>query len=250
MLRLFKIKSSLLAIALSGTLFSSNSLADIVISGTRIIYNEAKKDVSVNLDNRGSRALLVQNWIDTGNDEADPGGIKAPFIAMPPVARIEPKNGQSVKIMYNGTTSLPKDRESVFWFNVLEVPPKAKQNEQDNQSLLQLAFRTRIKIFYRPASLQGTPVETPKKLKWRFATKGERSGLALHAENPTPYYVSFSTVTLEVSGKRYEVNEKMVPPFGQEYMDVKGAANVGPSGKVNYQAINDYGGLIDGTVQL
>ncbi|WP_404855631.1 fimbria/pilus periplasmic chaperone [Escherichia coli] len=26
--------------------------------------------------------------------------------------------------MYTASTSLPKDRESVFWFNVLEVPPK------------------------------------------------------------------------------------------------------------------------------
>lgn len=59
---------------------------------------------------------------------------------------MEPKRGQTVKVMYTGATALPKDRESVYWFNVLEVPPKPKDAQAD-KNLLQLAFRTRIKLF-------------------------------------------------------------------------------------------------------
>ncbi len=62
-----------------------------------------------------------------------------PFTATPPVSRVEPKRGQTVKVMYTGATALPKDRESVYWFNVLEVPPKPKDAEAD-KNLLQLAF--------------------------------------------------------------------------------------------------------------
>lgn len=34
--------------------------ADIVISGTRIIYPQSAKDVIISLENRGQRPLLVQ----------------------------------------------------------------------------------------------------------------------------------------------------------------------------------------------
>lgn len=68
--------------------------------------------------------------------------------------------------MYTASSVLPKDRESVFWFNVLEVPPKPDAATVANQSLLQLAFRTRIKLFYRPEALKGNPSEAPLALKW------------------------------------------------------------------------------------
>lgn len=44
------LKFTLSAIALTGALFSSASQADIIISGTRIIYDANKKDVSVRLE--------------------------------------------------------------------------------------------------------------------------------------------------------------------------------------------------------
>ncbi|ECO0045214.1 fimbria/pilus periplasmic chaperone, partial [Salmonella enterica subsp. enterica serovar Infantis] len=91
------VKKSLTAIVLASAVFSTFSYADIIISGTRIVYDENKKDVSIRLENKGTRPLLVQNWIDLGNDNDDPGRIKAPFVSTPPVSRVEPKRGQSVK---------------------------------------------------------------------------------------------------------------------------------------------------------
>ncbi|PJI52023.1 molecular chaperone EcpD, partial [Methylobacterium radiotolerans] len=52
---------------------------------------------------------------------------------------------------------MPQDKESVFWLNVLEIPPKDKAN----QNLLQMAFRSRIKLFYRPAGLKGKAEDAP-----------------------------------------------------------------------------------------
>ncbi len=45
--------------------FSSSSIADIVISGTRVIYKSDQKSVNVRLENKGNNPLLVQSWLDT-----------------------------------------------------------------------------------------------------------------------------------------------------------------------------------------
>lgn len=39
--------------------FSSSSIADIVISGTRVIYKSDQKSVNVRLENKGNNPLLV-----------------------------------------------------------------------------------------------------------------------------------------------------------------------------------------------
>ncbi|CET07468.1 chaperone protein EcpD [Salmonella enterica subsp. enterica serovar Typhi] len=41
------VKKSLTAIVLASAVFSTFSYADIIISGTRIVYDENKKDVSI-----------------------------------------------------------------------------------------------------------------------------------------------------------------------------------------------------------
>ena len=51
--------------------FSSSSIADIVISGTRVIYKSDQKSVNVRLENKGNNPLLVQSWLDTGDDGND-----------------------------------------------------------------------------------------------------------------------------------------------------------------------------------
>lgn len=244
---MLNVKKSLIAAVLTSVLFSTSSYADIIISGTRIIYDEDKKDVSIRLENKGTRPLLVQNWIDMGNDNDDPGSIKAPFVSTPPVSRVEPKRGQSVKIMYTRASTLPKDRESVFWFNVLEVPPKADTSKEENKSLLQLAFRTRIKLFYRPSGLKGVPAEAAKQLKWKMAN--EQGHTVIRADNPTPYFVSFNDAVFTAGGKRYDVEAPMVSPFSQSSFTVKGLSGAG-AGKLEYHAINDFGGLIEGSVSL
>ncbi len=125
------VKKTVSALFVSTLLSSAPAFADIIISGTRIIYNADKKDVNVRLENKGNRPLLIQNWLDTGDDNANIQPDQSAVYRDPPVSRVEPKRGQTVKVMYTGATALPKDRESVYWFNVLEVPPKPKDPEAD-----------------------------------------------------------------------------------------------------------------------
>ena len=154
--------------------------------------------------------------------------------------------GQTIKLMYTGSTVLPSDKESVFWFNVLEVPPKPDASKVENQSLLQLAFRTRIKLFYRPAGLNGNPSEAPLALKWKWAEG--KSGLSVY--NPTPYYVSFNSAELIAGGKSNPLNVKMVAPKSEEIFTISGSGGKATSGKVHFSAINDFGGAIEGDVNL
>ncbi|MFX2553640.1 fimbrial chaperone [Enterobacter roggenkampii] len=229
------LKATLLATAF---LCASNAKADIVISGTRIVYTQSSKDVVVNLDNHGTKPLLVQTWLDDGRDGVNPQELKLPFIITPPVSRIDPKKGQSVRITYTGTP-LPQDRESLFWFNVLEIPPKSKNVDKANLNQLQLAFRTRIKFFFRPDGLKGTPGDAAKGLTW--TQKKDGNAIKLVAHNSSPYNISVSTVTFKTGPKTYEVIHQAVAPFSDAVMTIKGLASV-ENGSVEYDAINDYGG--------
>ncbi|EDV4561436.1 fimbrial chaperone [Salmonella enterica subsp. enterica] len=217
---------------------SFQASADIVISGTRIVYPQSSKDVIVNLDNRGNKPLLVQTWLDDGRDGTNPQELKLPFVITPPVSRIDPQKGQSVRITYMGS-ALPQDRESLFWFNVLEIPPKAKAKEGESLNQLQLAFRTRIKLFFRPDGLKGTPGNAAKQVKW--SQKKEGNTLSLVAQNDAPYNVFISSATFTASGKTYQVESKSIQPFSNISMPVKGLTNT-TSGTVLYYTINDNGG--------
>jgi len=109
-----------------------------------------EREVSVKLSNEGEAPGLVQAWVDNGDIDSSPESAKAPFVLTPPVFRVDPKKGQTMRLLYT-REPLPDDRESVFWLNLLEVPPKPQDAEDSN--FLQMAFRTRIKIFYRPVAL-------------------------------------------------------------------------------------------------
>ncbi|SUX67926.1 fimbrial chaperone protein [Citrobacter koseri] len=52
--------------------FSFSSLANIIISNTRVIYPEEQKETTVQLINRGNSPALIQAWIDEGNPDSTP----------------------------------------------------------------------------------------------------------------------------------------------------------------------------------
>ncbi|WP_114194432.1 fimbria/pilus periplasmic chaperone [Edaphovirga cremea] len=207
-------------------LFSTSSLASVVISGTRVIYPSDAREVSVKLSNVGSTPVLIQSWIDTGDSTAKPSAIRVPFVLTPPINRVEPSKGQTLRISYAGG-ALPMDKESVFWLNVLEVP--AKNAAKADENTLQMAFRSRIKLFYRPAGLTGNANDAAKAVTW------SAKGNTLQATNPTPYYVSFANVM--VNSKK--VDGLMVAPRGNQIFALP--ANAG--NKVSGEFVNDYGAV-------
>nr|WP_318382943.1 fimbrial chaperone [uncultured Enterobacter sp.] len=239
---------TLRALAVTGSLlFSTYSQADIVISSTRVIFNQSDKDVMVKLENRGSRPLLVQTWLDKGTDDTDPSKLQVPFTITPPVFRIESTRGQTLRVMYTGG-ALPTNKESVFWLNVLEVPPKPSVDKTSSQNLLQLAFKTRIKLFYRPEGLPGNSNQAALDLKWSVVN--DQGQQAIKVVNDSAFHVSFASVKLVLNGKVYNVSERMVAPKSQDIQLISGLNSAIAGATLEYEAINDYGGKIKKTVKL
>ena len=134
--------------------FGSLANASVVITGTRVIYPADQREVNIQLSNTGDVPALVQAWVEPYTDPSAPEhDVKEqdiPFVLSPPVFRINPKEGQTIRLMYVGS-DLPQDRESVFYFNVLDIPPAPSAGKADN--FLQLAINSKLKLFFRPTAV-------------------------------------------------------------------------------------------------
>ncbi|WP_025123639.1 MULTISPECIES: molecular chaperone [unclassified Serratia (in: enterobacteria)] len=208
-------------------ILTAPAVAGIVITGTRVIYPAMEREIMVKIDNRGNKPVLAQSWVDDGNPDASPETANAPFTITPPINRINAGKGQTLRLMYTGEP-LPTDKESVFWLNVLEVPPLSK----DKQNQLQMAFRSRIKIFFRPAGLAGNANKAGQSVTWKKVNGG------VEGTNPTPYYVSLANIAEDKEGKRTVSKGGMIAPGGKTVFAMKKSlSTIYPS------YINDFGGI-------
>lgn len=188
-----------------------SATAAVTLQGTRIVHDAAaKRDVTVRANNAGELPALTQVWIDDGDGRARPEDVRTPFRLTPADPRLlQPHQGQAYRITYAPRPSdraLPADRESVFYFNLLDIPPKPETS--DTANLLQFAIRTRIKLFHRPAGLPGKAADAAATLKW---TASADPSPQLTIDNPSAYHVTLASVTL-ADGR--ELAADMVPPFG------------------------------------
>lgn len=209
--------------------FSLHVQAGVIINGTRVIYPGDDSEITVQVTNNGKRPVLVQSWLDTGDSQATPDTITTPFVLTPPINRLDAGKAQSLRVAAISTTSLPKDRESLFWLNVLEIPGRPGTDFKA-ENYLQLAVRSRIKFFWRPASLREGVTSAPKSLGWSASAQG------LKVTNPTPYYISLATVT--IGGKTTEVD--MVDPFSSRiFPDIRSERG----NTIKAEWIDDYGAI-------
>jgi chaperone protein EcpD len=226
---------------------AGSAQAGVVISGTRVIYQASEREITVKLGNEGDTPALVQVWLDTGNPNALPDESKVPFTLSPPLFRLDPKKGQSLRLIYT-QEPLPQDKESLFWLNVLEVPPRADTATTSNDpNSLQLAFRSRIKLFFRPAGLPGNADDAAAQVRWKFVRK-DNGGYALEATNPSPYHVTFSKIAA-VDGATTWTSYKggMVDPGASVDFDLGSMTPLAAvPAQVDYTFINDYGAGVNG----
>ncbi|MBL5903994.1 molecular chaperone [Serratia fonticola] len=236
----------ILALVLSH--YVSYASASVIIHGTRVVFPSDKQEVSLRIENDNSLPVLVQAWVDDGHSAMSAKMPKTPFAITPPMFRMEPNQGQSLRIIYNGSISV-KDRESVFWVNVFEIPPTDANNKENS---LQLAFRSRIKLFYRPAELATPKTDELAKKMQCTGNKETPQMLTLSCKNTSPYYLSFSQVDVMVNNKPVSVSLQrfgMIAPFGSLSTKVKVPESTLPM-KLNYLLINDQGGAKEYTEAL
>lgn len=88
---------------------------------TRIVFNANDKATSLRVDNRSDKLpYLAYSWLENEKGEKSDDLL----VALPPIQRLEPKATTQVRIVKQAsTTKLPGDRETLFFYNMREIPP-------------------------------------------------------------------------------------------------------------------------------
>lgn len=214
--------------------------AEIIIHGTRVIYPSNAREITLQVSNNGNKPALVQAWIDEGDAKSTPDQSQAPFMITPPISRVDGNKGQTLRISaLPKSGGLSKTQETLYWLNILDIPPKpsAKNINDVPENFLQLAIRSRIKFFYRPTEIKEDSSVASTKLQWSI------QGTQLRVKNPTPFHITLTTVNQDNAGKRVDLISQglMLKPFSEDSITLKSSN----TSKMVFTSINDYGGRVE-----
>lgn len=219
--------------ALLFALSANYAVAALSVDRSRIIFNEGDKSVSLDITNNSNDApYLAQGWLD---DEQE-NKVKGKFTVLPPLQRLEPGSKTAVRLQaLPDLSSLPRDRESLFYLNIREIPTKS-----NSSNTLTLALQLRLKMFYRPAALKITdPEGSYPGIK---AVTLERKDNNYTLVNPTPYYLTFTALRNTPKGEALSGFEPvMVSPKASTQLTLKGQQ---PGTNPVLVLIDDYGGPV------
>jgi len=228
---MLNMRPTFLALTLFALGQSQSTEAAVGLDRTRVIFDGGKDATSVNITNNNTQLpYLAQGWVE---DEQG-NKITSPLIVLPPVQRLEPGKRSQVKVQsLPAVKSLPQDRETVYYFNLREIPPRS-----DKANSLQIALQTRIKLFYRPASI--VPGQQEQSDPWQQQLTLTREGDHYRVNNPTPYYITLIDAR---RGKDAETAPGFEPLMVSPKDSLKLGATVtalGTAPLLTY--VNDYGG--------
>ncbi|EIN5958380.1 fimbria/pilus periplasmic chaperone [Vibrio cholerae] len=212
-------------------LVAGQSQAAVSLDRTRVIYPGEAKSMSLTIrNNNKTMPYLAQAWLE----DEEGNKVNQPFTLLPPVQRLEPGMESLVKIQtLPSVAQLPQDKESLFYFSLREVPPRS-----DKPNTLQLALQTRIKFFYRPASLLIEPGSN--KAPWQEKLTLQQVAGKYQLNNPTPYYVTIVAAATSVKNEGIEGFEAvMIAPNSSAELNVE-TAKLGANPTFTY--VDDFGG--------
>ncbi|AKP33629.1 fimbrial biogenesis chaperone [Yersinia aleksiciae] len=223
-------KSSPINIAIVGIalLFTAMvSEAAINLDRTRIIFNDSDKSASVILLNQSkSSPYLAQSWLENAAGQK----VDSPLVALPPMQRIDAGQKSQVRIMkLPDADKLPTDRETLFYFNIREVPPKSEMT-----NVVQIAIQNRVKLFYRPVA-----IKADYRNIWQEKLQLSKQGESLKIHNPTPYYITLGYLSQDNRGNFPGFDSVMIAPFGTETVKTPGYS--GSHYTLGY--MDDFGGM-------
>lgn len=218
-----------LALLLSSSL---DARAAIVLDRTRVVYPGGAKSISLNIKNENQKLpYLAQAWIENAQGQK----ISSPFVVLPPLQRVDANQKSIVRIAtVPAIETLPKDRESIYYFNLREIPPKSDKN-----NVMQIAVQSKIKLFYRPVAIlpeRGTV--------WQEQVTITKQGTTLKVNNPTPYFITYVGLAHPKGKEKSAIrgfSAFMVAPKSE--MSTHIPDTLGNQFIISY--VNDYGGYMD-----
>lgn len=171
---------------------------------TRIVFDANNKATSLRVENRSDKLpYLAYSWIENEKGEKSDDLL----VALPPIQRLEPKATSQVRIVKQAsTTQLPADRETLFYYNLREIPPAPDKN--NDHAVLQVAVQSRIKLFWRPAALRK---KTGDHVEQQLQINQQNNQLIM--KNPTPYYLTIAYLGRDVKGVLPGFKSMMIAPF-------------------------------------
>lgn len=220
---------------MAGGLMSA-SAASLAFDENRYILEQGRPKVAVTIDNRGEEAALVQVSLDWAEPSQD-ADQEVPLAVSKPLRQIAADQSTTVEVFYQGL-GLPKDRESAFFLNILDVP-MVRDLESETAIPVRLAARHRLKLFYRPI-LAMSPELARDALRWSRVDKDGRTSVT--AENTSPYFVTMVEIgAIDHAGGDcgQPVTHLMVPPFASVQQDFQGCKGV--LSHVQYRYVSDSG---------
>lgn len=206
-----------------------SAMASLAADQTRYIFRGDKDALTITVTNNDKeRTFGGQAWVDNIVEK----DTRPTFVVTPSFFKVKPNGQQTLRIIM-ASDHLPKDKESVYWLNLQDIPPALEG------SGIAVALRTKLKLFYRPKAL----------LEGR---KGAEEGLSLQSRpdgrtmlvNTTPYIFAIGSL-LDGNGKKIatdnETAQKLLMFMPGDEVQVKG--NV-----VKVDSLNDYGELQTWTI--
>ncbi|CNJ36371.1 molecular chaperone [Yersinia mollaretii] len=212
---------------------STSAIASVIAERTRVIFSEGSTEESLQLVNSNKYPVAVQVWVDDGDLMATPEKAISPVLVLPPLFRLQPQAQRSLRLILSGANKLPVDRESAFWLNVYEIPPKSTTKVED-ESFVTLGLRMQYKVFYRPKSIPAPGETLGKALTFTLARNGDSA--LIKVNNPTPYYASLASLTLGSA----EALPDMVAPFSTLDFPLNHSPTAG-NPTINFVLIDDLG---------
>jgi len=212
-----KVMSYLRKILFTLFLVSGVSQAAVVMNASRIVM-EGTFEKTITFDNTSENPFIVQ---------IEPENVRQPdFIAMPPIFKIKERGGQTVKIRLLSST-LPQDKESLFYLNFTQIPGLKKSESDDSR--LNIIVKSRLKIIYRPKSVDAFSAKEERNVSYSI-----QNG-KLVISNNSPNVLSIREIQ---NGKHIIAENLTLKPGDTFSKDIKGNSLSGPLHAV---MISDYG---------
>ncbi len=214
-------------------LWHSAANAAVTVGATRLIYDGASNEANLSVSNRDDTSpYLVQSWVShfgSGNEESVDN-----FIVTPPLLRLDADKENILRIIFTGGPEVPQDRESLFLMNVKAIP--AMSDDQKGKNVLQIALKTTIKLFYRPAGLKGSLKDAVAQVNW----KAQAGALAVN--NASKLHVVVSE--LKLNGLPITQAPDVLRPGEARELPIQ--AKAGDEVQLSY--IDDYGSIVTASV--
>lgn len=175
-----------LGMGLALALAAQNAQASLAADQTRYIFRGDKDALTITVTNNDKeRTFGGQSWVDNILEK----DTRPTFVVTPSFFKVKAQGQQTLRIIM-ASDHLPKDKESVYWLNLQDIPPALKG------SGIAIALRTKLKLFYRPPALIA-------------GRKGAEEGISLQSRpdgramlvNTTPYIFAIGTL-LDANDKR------------------------------------------------